>query len=95
MENEIVEHLIKTAEKVALSEKRYLAAKHELDLLKAQYILKNDWEQVLGVKKPTQKQKDAFVEIAVEEKVNEVNDLKLQLDYCKRIYEINILSQKY
>lgn len=95
MENEIVEHLIKTADKVAIKEKEYLVAKNNLEMLKAKYILKNDWEKVLGKNKPTQKEKDAFIQVQLEEKINEVNDLKIQSEYCKRVYEINVMAQKY
>ena len=91
---EILEHLIKCAEKVARSESEYLTAKHNLEILKAQFILKNDWPEVLGKAKPTQKEKDAFIVIAVEEQQNLVNELKLKADYCRRVYELNVLRQK-
>ena len=95
MEQEIVEHLIRCADKVAIREKEYLKEKRNLEVLKAQYILENDWENLLGKKKPTVSEKDAFITIALEEQIRKVDDLKLQVEYCKRIYEINIMSEKY
>lgn len=93
--NEIIEHLIRTADKVAIREKKYLVAKNNLEVLKAKYILENDWEGILGKPKPTQKEKDAYVTVQLEEKVNELNDLKLQAEYCRRIFEIHFMAQKY
>lgn len=92
MEQEYVEHLIKTANKIAITEKEYLAEKRNLEILKAQYILENDWEKLLGKAKPTQKEKDAYVEIETEALKRKVDDLKLQVEYCKRMYEINKLA---
>ena len=95
MEQQYVEHLIKLSNNIAKREKEYLVARNNLEMLKASYILKNDWELTLGKSKVTQKEKDAYVQVELEEKINEVNDLKLQVEYCKRIYEINVMSHKY
>ena len=95
MDQQTTEHLIKMSEKVARTEKKYVSAKLDLEIMKAQYILMNDWENLLGKAKPTQKEKDAFVLIETEEKQREVNDLKLQVDYCKRCHEIQLMKQKY
>lgn len=94
LEQEYVEHLIKTANNVAMKEKEYRNAKVELEVLKAKYILENDWEKLLGKSKVTQKEKDAFVEVETEALKRKVDDLKIQVDYCKRMYEINLLSYK-
>ena len=95
LDNDIVEHLIRTADKVALKEKEYLAAKQDLELLKAKYILTNDWESLLGKSKPTQKEKDAYIEVETEELKRKVNDLKLQSEYCKRVFEIHMMANRY
>jgi len=94
MEQEVVEHLIKCAEKVARYEEKYYAAKMEYDLLKADYILLNDWEKVLGKKKPTQKEKDSYIEKETAIKKAAVNEAKVKMDYVRRIYELNVLNQK-
>lgn len=95
MENRIVEHLIRCAEKVAIKEKEYRTAKQDYELLKAQYILCNNWEKILGKKKPTVAEKEAYIELETEVQRRRVNELRLEVEYCKRIYEINIMSQKY
>ena len=92
MEQEFVEHLIKTANNIAVKEKEYLTEKRNLEILNANYILTNDWGSLLGKAKPTQKEKDAFVEIETEALRRKVDDLKLQVEYCKRMYEINKLA---
>ena len=94
MEQEYVEHLIKTANNIAVKEKEYLTEKRNLEILKAKYILVNDWEKLLGKSKVTQKEKDAYVEVETEELRRKVDDLKLQVEYCKRMYEINLLAYK-
>ena len=76
MDNEIVEHLIRTADKVAIREAEYKEEKLKLDLLKAEYNLNNDWEQLLGKKKPTVAEKEAFIKKGTEEQQRKVNELK-------------------
>lgn len=93
-QQKITEHLIKCAEKVARAEEKYLAAKHNLDIVKAGFILQQDLGEKIGKPKPTQKEKDAYIELQVKEIKEEVNDLKVQSDYYKRIYEINLLNEK-
>ena len=95
MNQEQTEHLIKLANNVGKSEHRYSKAKYELELLKASHILKNDWEALIGKKKPTVAEKEAFILQATEEKNREVIDLKIQRDYCRRIFEINMNSDGY
>ena len=54
LENEIVEHLIRTADKVAIREAEYKEEKLKLDLLKAEYNLNNDKKEIkswLNIKK--------------------------------------------
>ena len=92
-QQKITEHLIKCAEKVARAEEKYLAEKHKLDIVKAGFILQDLGEKI-GKAKPTQKEKDAYIELQVKEIKGEVNDLKVKSDYYKRIYEINLLNEK-
>lgn len=89
-EQQLLEHLVKCAEKVARKEEEYVREKNNLESLKADYLLLNNWEELLGKKKPTQKEKDAFISKSVEQKKNEVDQLKICVDYCKRIYDIQM-----
>ena len=95
MNQEQTEHLLKLATNVGKSEERYAKAKYELELLKAKHILKNDWEALIGKKKPTVAEKDAFILQATEEKNREVIRLKVQRDYCRRVFDINMNSNEY
>ena len=92
LDQEITEFLIKTANNVAMAESRYSKAKYELELQKAGHILENDWEKLLGKKKPTVLEKEAFILRDTEEEQREVMDLKVQRDYCRRIFEISMLQ---
>ena len=94
LDNDIVEHLIKTADTVAIREVEYKNAKQELEILKAKYILLNDWENLIGKKKPTVQEKDSYIKVQLEEKEREVNELRIKRDYCRRIFEIHMLAQK-
>lgn len=94
LDNKIVEHLIRTADKVAIREAEYKEAKLHLDILKAEYNLKNDWELLLDKKKPTVDEKKAYVKVALEEKQREVNTLKIRRDYCRRVFEIHMLANR-
>lgn len=90
-----INELVKYAEKVKSCDEEYLVAKNNLEMLKASYVLKNDWEMVLGKSKPTQKEKDAYMQVELEEKINQVNRLRVEAEYQKRLFEINVLAQKY
>lgn len=94
MEFEVQEQLVKAAQKVKDCDEEYLIAKSNLEMLKASYVLINDWEKVLNKSKPTQKEKDAFMQVELEEKVNNVNKLKLEAEYQKRVFDINMLIFK-
>ena len=63
-----IKELVKCSEKVKICDEEYLVAKNNLEMLKASYVLKNDWEKVLDKPKPTQKEKDAFMQVELEEK---------------------------
>ena len=72
LEQEYVEHLIKTANRIAVTEKEYMTAKRDLEVLKSQHILHNDWEKLMGKKKPTVAEKDAYILVQLEEKIKKV-----------------------
>ena len=95
MEKATFELLQKLAKETCETEQAYLTAKHELDILKAQFVLKNDWEEVLGKSRPTVAEKEAYIALSTEEKEREVNQLKVELDYSKKLLELSILEQKY
>lgn len=95
MEQDIVEHLIRTADTVAIREMEYRNAKLELEVLKAQYIMQNDWEKIIGKNRPTVQEKEAYIKIQLEERERRVNELKVKRDYCRRIFEINMNAQLY
>ncbi len=92
LDQEITEFLIKCANNVAKSEERYLIAKQELEIEKAKLTCFGDWEKLLGKNKPTQKEKDSAVAMMTEDKKREVDDLYCKLNYCKKIFEINMLQ---
>ena len=94
LEQEYVEHLIKTANNIAITEKEYLKEKRNLEYLKAEYVLLNDWESIIGKKKPTVSEKEAYITRELDEQIRKVDDLKLQVDYCRRMFEINLMAYK-
>lgn len=92
IKGENMEKLMKIAEELKEIENEYSEAKQELGLLKAQHQLLNDWEQVLGKPKPTVSEKEAYIKTATEEQERKVNNLKVQRNFTRRVYEINILA---
>jgi len=90
----IIEGLIECADNVAEAEKEYARAYHDLELLKANHIKLNDWEKLLGKKKPTVAEKEAHITLSVEEQQNKVNELKVERDHCRRLFEVNMLCGK-
>lgn len=95
MNQEQTEFLIKLANNVGKSEERYANAKLDFEITKAKHNLETNWEEVLGTKKPTVAQKEAYILQATENKKREVIDLKVQRDYCRRIFEINMKADEY
>lgn len=92
MNQEMTEHLIKCSQKILKKENEYRKAKQELEILRAKYVLLNDWESLIGKKKPTVIEKQAYIDIETETQKRNVDELKLEVEYCKRIYEINLIS---
>ena len=95
MDNEIVEFLIKTANTVAIRENEYKEKKVELDLAKADMNLNTDWEKALKKAKPTVNEKESYIKLQTADLQREVNELKIKRDYCRRVFEIHMLAQKY
>lgn len=92
LDQETTEFLIKCANNVVMSDKRWKLAKLDLKLLKADIRLETDWEEALGKSKPTVAEKDDFILRATANEEKEVIDLECQKDYCKMIYDINYLQ---
>lgn len=92
LDQETTEFLIKTANGVAKAEEKYALAKAELKVEEAKFFCFGDWESLLGKAKPTQKEKESAVAMLTEDKKKEVLDLKVKRDYCRRIFEINMLQ---
>lgn len=90
----MIENLLKLAEDVKLAEEKFDNEKLNLELLKADYVLKNDWEKVLGKPKPTQKEKDSYIEKETEVLKRKVKSLERDLKYKKMVYEIYIIEAK-
>ncbi len=90
-----VEHITLTLIEVNKKQAEYDTAKSNLKILEAKHILCNNWEELLGKAKPTQKEKDSYVAVATEEKANEVATLKRELDYLKRLLDIQMMAVKY
>ena len=94
LEQEYVEHLIKTANRIAVTEKEYMNAKRDLEIQKAKYNLENNWEEILGKSRPTVAEKESWIAVETDSQRRFVDDLKIQRDYCRRMYEINLLAYK-
>ena len=92
LDQETTEFLIRVANNVVMSDKRWNLAKMDLKLLRADLRLETDWEEALGKSKPTVAEKDDFILRATAEMEKEVIDLECQKDYCKMIYDINYLQ---
>lgn len=94
MNEEVQEGLVNLAKNIAEVERELYKKKLELDLLKADYILLNDWEKLTGKAKPTQKDKDSYVEKGTADRRREIDNLTVTLSYMKRLYEVNLLAAK-
>lgn len=95
MENKKLELLLDLENKICELEQKYDNEKISLETLETSYILKNDWEKVLGKPKPTQKEKDAYVVVETEVRKRNVKKLERQLKHMKRLYEIHMADVKH
>lgn len=82
-------------DEVCAKQAEYDSAKSNLKVTEAKYILCNDWENLLGKAKPTQKEKDSYVAIETQEQATKVATLKRELDYLKKMLEIRMMAVKY
>jgi hypothetical protein len=94
MDKDFDKDLFNCADKIASLEDKYYRAKLDLELLKADYLLRNDWENILNKSRPTVGEKDSYITQQTESRRRLIDNLKVELNYYKRIYEILIVSQK-
>ncbi len=73
----------------------YYIKKMELKKKEAKLLLHTDFEEVLGKKRPTVAEKDAWVLLQTTELKDAVVEAQAQLDSVKRGYEIKKMEAKY
>ena len=95
MDSQKLENLLKIETKISELEEKYDNEKIALETLEASYILKNDWEKVLGKAKPTQKEKDNYVVQQTELKKRNLKKLERELKHLKRIFDIYMADAKH
>lgn len=95
MDEKKLMNLLDLEEQVSMKEEEFDNAKIALETLEADYILKNDWEKVLGKPKPTQKEKDNYVVKETELKKRHLKKLERELKHLKRMYDIYMADAKH
>lgn len=95
MEEAKLQNLLKIETQITELEQEYDNEKIALETLEASYILKNDWEKVLGKAKPTQKEKDNYVVQQTEMKKRNLKKLERELKHSKRIFDIYMTDAKH
>lgn len=95
MDSQKLENLLNIENKITELEKEFDNEKISLETLEADYILKNDWETVLGKAKPTQKEKDNYVVQQTELKKRNLKKLERELKHMKRIFDIYMADAKH
>lgn len=95
MDSKKLELLLDLDKQIDAKEEEFDNAKIALGTLEADYVLKNDWEKVLGKSKPTQKEKDNYVVVQTEIKKRNVKKLERELKHLKRLYEIHMADVKH
>lgn len=83
------EDVKKLIEDVREADEKYFEEKQKFDVLKAQYILENDWEKVLKKSRPTVGEKEAYIKISTQEFEKKVKGLKRELEYLENLLEIS------
>ena len=73
----------------------YYIKKMDLKKKEAKLLLETDFETVLGKKRPTVAEKDAWVLLQTTELKDAVVEAQAQLDSVKRGYEIKKMEAKY
>lgn len=95
MEEAKLQNLLKIESQITELEQEYDNEKIALETLEASYILKNDWEKVLGKAKPTQKEKDNYVVQQTEMKKRNLKKLERELKHSKRMFDIYMADVKH
>lgn len=95
MDEKKLMNLLDLEEQVSVKEEEFDNAKIALETLEADYILKNNWEKVLGKPKPTQKEKDNYVVQQTELKKRNLKKLERELKHLKRLYDIYMADAKH
>lgn len=95
MEEAKLQNLLKIESQITELEQEYDNEKIALETLEASYILKNDWEKVLGKAKPTQKEKDNYVVQQTELKKRNLKKLERELKHSKRMFDIYMADVKH
>lgn len=95
MEEAKLQNLLKIESQITELEQEYDNEKIALETLEASYILKNDWEKVLGKAKPTQKEKDNYVVQQTEMLKRNLKKLERELKHSKRIFDIYMTDAKH
>lgn len=95
MEEAKLQNLLNIETQISELEEKYDNEKIALETLEADYILKNDWESVLGKAKPTQKEKDNYVVQQTELKKRNLKKLERELKHMKRIFDIYMTDAKH
>jgi hypothetical protein len=95
MDNEKLQNLLNIETQISDLEEQYDNEKIGLETLEADYILKNDWESVLGKPKPTQKEKDNYVVQQTEIRKRNLKKLERELKHMKRLYDIYMADAKH
>lgn len=90
-----VENHIELLNELMEAKTNFQVSKTNLEVLKANYELENDWESLLGVKKPTVAQKNAYITIQLQDKTNKVEALKRRVEYLSKLLEIRMMEVKY
>lgn len=95
MEEAKLQNLLKIESQISVLEEKYDNEKIALETLEASYILKNDWEKVLGKAKPTQKEKDNYVVQQTEIRKRNLKRLERELKHSKRMFDIYMADVKH
>ena len=95
MESSKLENLLQLEKQLAIKEEEYDNEKISLETLEADYILKNDWQEVLGKSKVTQKEKDNYVVQQTELKKRNLKKLERELKHLRRMFDIYMVDAKH
>ena len=95
MEEAKLQNLLKIESQISVLEEKYDNEKIALETLEASYILKNDWEKVLGKAKPTQKEKDNYVVQQTEIRKRNLKRVERELKHSKRMFDIYMADVKH